>query len=89
MALQDVSSTEAALVYSLEPVSGALMVSRENLGLEDLSWLLVRMLLPAAIMCDVSSCALTGVCICGETKPTSDCSTDWQHNDKLQSVACS
>lgn len=27
MALQDVSSTEAALVYSLEPVSGALMVS--------------------------------------------------------------
>lgn len=26
LALQDVSSTEAALVYSLEPVSGALMV---------------------------------------------------------------
>jgi threonine/homoserine efflux transporter RhtA len=27
LALQDVSSTEAALVYSLEPVSGALLVS--------------------------------------------------------------
>lgn len=31
LALQDVSSTEAALIYSLEPVSGALMVGKANI----------------------------------------------------------